>query len=205
MIKVFYGENRLAAEKAIKQLLGEDYEIFEGENLTVGDLPSIFQGTSLFETETRRILLKNLTENTEVWAKVGDYLETAHDVIIWEPKIDKRSTGYKFLKDAGVELREFAELKKPELNLVFGIFDLALRDGPRAVQQVAKIEAEQDAFMFVGLLVSQVLKKYEMTRAGARERRILKRLSDLDIQMKSTSADPWLLVKNFLLQVGKIK
>ncbi len=205
MIKVFYGENRLAAEKEIKQFLGDDYEVFEGENLTTGDLPSIFQGVSLFETDVRRILLKNLTENTEVWAKVGDYIETAHEVIIWEPKVDKRSVGYKTLKDMGVELRGFTESKKPEINLVFGIFDLALRDGARAVKQIEQIEAEQDVFMFVGLLVSQVLKKYELSHAGMRERKILKRLSELDIQMKMGVVDPWLLVKNFLLQVGRIR
>lgn len=42
MLSVFSGENRLEAEKAVKRALGTDYEVFEGENLTVADLPSIF-------------------------------------------------------------------------------------------------------------------------------------------------------------------
>lgn len=60
MLSVFWGENRLETEKAVKRALGTDYEVFEGENLTVADLPSIFQGTSLFGTEKRQILLKEL-------------------------------------------------------------------------------------------------------------------------------------------------
>ena len=41
MFKVFYGPNRLEAEKAIKQTLGDSYEVFEGEKLELADLPSI--------------------------------------------------------------------------------------------------------------------------------------------------------------------
>ena len=37
MLKIFYGENRLEAEKKIKALLGEGYEVFEGENLELTD------------------------------------------------------------------------------------------------------------------------------------------------------------------------
>lgn len=228
MLRVFYGENRLEAEREVRRLLGEGYEVFEGESLTVGDLPSIFQGMSLFggafgrviESSSdgdgssgeavggfggvRRILLKNLGENPEVWAKLADYRGTEHEVVVWEGKIDKRSTGYKQLKDAGVEMREFPALKKPEAGLVFGILDTAMRDGTRAVRDLEKIEADQDPFMFFGLLVTQVLKKYEYSVGGARERRILKELAKVDLQMKSTGVEPWMLVKSFLLRVGEI-
>ena len=47
MLKVFYGPNRLELEKNIKSILGEDYEVFEGESLEAADLPSVFLGTSL--------------------------------------------------------------------------------------------------------------------------------------------------------------
>ena len=215
MLRIFYGENRLEAEKAVKRTLGEGYEVFEGESLTVGDLPSIFQGTSLFGGGSgsgaggfgggvRRILLKNLGVNAEVWAKVADYIETEHEVVVWEGKIDKRSTGYKQLKDAGVEMEEFAALKKPEAGLVFGILDTAMRNGEKAVRDLEKIEADQDPFMFFGLLVTQVLKKYEYSGGGARDRRILKELAKVDLQMKSTGVEPWMLIKSCLLRVGKI-
>ncbi len=204
MLRVFYGANRLEAEKNLKKILGEKYEVFEGENLTLNDLPSIFQGTSLFEVEKRRILLKDLSENTSVLEKVADYVDTPHEIIIWEQKLDKRSAGYKNLKAAGVELKEFTELKKPDFNLVFGILDTAFRDGTQAVRMLEKIESDQDPYMFFGLLVTQILKKYDATRGGARERRILKELAEIDLQMKSSTVAPWSLIKGFLLRVSSI-
>ena len=64
MIKIFYGNDRQKAQLAIAKLLGDDYEVIEAENITRGDMESIFKGTSLFG-ETRRILLTGLNENKE--------------------------------------------------------------------------------------------------------------------------------------------
>ena len=44
MIKVFYGEDRVEAEKAIKQFLGESYEVLEGSEIRINDLSSVFLG-----------------------------------------------------------------------------------------------------------------------------------------------------------------
>ena len=176
MLRVFVGEDRVSAEMALKRLIGGNYEVFEGENLGVGDLPSIFQGASLFEAGKRRILLKNLSENAAVWEKIAEYAGTEHEVVVWELKIDKRSVGYKNLKAAGVEIQEFALKAKPEAKMVFGVLDMALRDGRRAVAQVEQIELEQDPYMFFGLLVTQALKKFEQ-RGGVREKRRLKELA----------------------------
>jgi len=203
MLKVFLGDDRVAAEKAVKSLLGANYEVFEGETLQVSDLPSIFRGTSLFNTEKRRILVKDLSENAAVWEKVGDYLATEHEIVLWEKKLDKRSVVYKQLKAAGVEMREFIQQLKPEMRQVFNIFDTALGDGKRAVALVEQIELEQDPYMFVGLMVTQVLKRFSMC-SGQRERRILRELGKLDMQMKTNALEPWLLVKAFLLRVGKL-
>jgi len=202
MLSVFVGENRLEAEKALKQALNANYEVFDGENLVLTDLPSIFRGTSLFEAGKRQILIKELSENTAVWEKVADFVDTDHDVVIWETKIDKRSVGYKNLKAKGVEIREFALKKPPEANLVFGILDTAMSDGKRAVSMVEKIQDKQDPYMFFGLMVTQALKKFTI-RQGARERRLIKRLAVLDLQMKTTTVDPWSLVKAFLLEVSE--
>lgn len=200
MLRVFVGEDRLAAEMALKRVIGGNYEVFEGENLVVNDLPSIFQGTSLFETGKRRILLKNLSENPALWEKVADYADTEHEVVVWELKLDKRSLGYKNLKSSGVEIQEFALKAKPEAKMVFGVLDTALRDGKRAVAQVEQIELEQDPFMFFGLMVTQALKKFDQ-KGGAKEKRLLKELAKLDMEMKTTGLDPWMLIKAFLLRV----
>ncbi len=203
MLRVFVGDDRVSAEMALKRLIGGNYEVFEGENLSVGDLPSIFQGTSLFETGRRRILLKNLSENAAVWEKIAEYAGTEHEVVVWELKIDKRSVGYKNLKAAGVEIQEFTLKAKPEVKMVFGVLDMALRDGRRAVAQVEQIELEQDPYMFFGLLVTQTLKKFEQ-RGGVREKRLLKELAKLDMEMKTTGLEPWMLIKAFLLRAKSL-
>lgn len=190
-------------QEAIRGLLGSDYEVFEGERLMPEDLPSIFQGTSLLGGEKRRILLKDLGENSSVWARVPDYLETGHTVVIWETKIDKRSVVYKAIKEAGVEIVELTEKKGPEVKIVFDILDTAMRDGERAVKMCEQIELTQDPYMFFGLLVTQMLKKFS-ARQGVREKRILKELAVLDMRMKTSTLEPWTLVKSFLLGVGTL-
>ena len=202
MLRIFFGEDRVTAAAMIKKILGEDYEVFEGADLTVGDLPSLFLGVSLFG-EKRRILIRDLSMNKEVFEKVADYAKTEHEVIIFELKLDKRSAAYKNLAASGIEMKEFAAPKKINANLVFDIFDVALKDGAKAVKMLEKIEDEQDPFMFFGLMVSQALKKFAY-RQGEKEKRVLKELSKLDLEMKTTSIQPWLLVKSFLLRLSQV-
>lgn len=202
MLRVFVGEDRLAAEEALKRILGADYEVFEGEDLSPADLPSIFQGTSLFGTK-RKILLKNLTENKSVWEKIADYFETEHEIVVWESKIDKRSVVYKALKAEKIEIREFIPKRSADAGLVFGIFETALGDGKRAVEMLEKIELQQDPYMFFGLMVTQALKKLD-ARQGRRERMIVKELAKVDMQLKTTPVEPWLLVKSFLLEISSL-
>lgn len=87
--------------------------------------------------------------------------------------------------------------------MVFGVLDMALRDGRRAVAQVEQIELEQDPYMFFGLLVTQALKKFEQ-RGGVREKRLLKELAKLDMEMKTTGLEPWMLIKAFLLRAKSL-
>lgn len=206
MLKIVTGDDRVATQKAIKRELGANYEIFEGENLTKTDLLDIFRGTSLFGTGQRRILLKDLSENAEIWNEIEKYLDTEHLVIIWETKLDKRSVVYKKLKAEGVEFEDFSSKSAPDIGLVFGIFDAALRDGARAVSLAKEIELTSDPYMFFGLLVTQALKKYQAATGTNRARwtRILHGLSELDIQMKTSTIEPWLLVEGFLLRMGKM-
>lgn len=204
MLRVFAGENRGAAEVEIRRVLGEDYEVFEGETLMVGDLPSIFRGTTLFAVDKRQILLKNVSENTAVWEKLAEYKDTEDEAIAWELKLDKRLTGYKVMKDAGVEIKEFPLLQAPESRAVFGILDLALRDGALAVKEVEKIEVSQDPYMFFGLLVTQTLKKYEVSGGAMRERNLVKLLAETDMQMKGSGMEPWDLIKSLLLRFSSL-
>ena len=202
MIRIFYGDDRVMISNKIKKEFGDDYEVFDGENLKSDDLPSIFLGTSLL-SDDRKILIKDFSVNRDVFERVLNYLNTTNDVVIWEAKFDKRTMVSKELKKAGVEIFEYKLLEPTNKNEVFNIFDTAMVDGVRAVRMVEKLENDQDPYMFFGLLASQAIKKFEW-RQGTKEKRVLKELSKLDIQMKSTAIQPWALIKSFLIRLSSL-
>ena len=202
MIRVSYGDDRVAAQKMVVRQLGEDYEAIEAENLTANDMPSLFLGVSLF-AETRAILIKDLSNNKECWELLPKFVaECPHNVVIWETKLDKRSTTYKELsKDKNVEFKEFKLAEDPNSKVVFDIFDAAFRgDGAAAVKMCEKIETTNDPFMFMGLMTTQAIKKLQYN--NSRAPRALKVLAAADLDMKSTSLEPWTIIKMALLKIG---
>lgn len=201
MIKIFYGDDRIRANAEIKKTLGDNYEIIEGASLELSDLPTLFLGTSLF-SENRKILIRDLSANKPAFEKLPDYLNTPHDIIIFELKLDKRSSTYKELKDK-IEFIEFTLPKDPNLSLVFNIYKTAKQDGKKSIEILEKIKPTQDPMMFFGLLASQAIKDYSLNQ-GTKEKRVLKELSALDLNLKSTSIDPWLLIESFLLRLRTI-
>ena len=207
-IKIFTGDDRVKIGEQVVKELGEGYEVFEGESLTRESLPSLFLGSSLFALGGRKILIKDFSGNSEVWndfaEKIDNYLKTDSEIIIWETKIDKRLSSTKNIIKSGVEIDEFKLASLIDMKVVFNIYDMALKDGVRAVQELEKIEGTQDPYMFFGLMVSQALKKLEWRPQGIKEKRILKELAVVDMQMKSTAVEPWMLVKSFLLRLATI-
>ena len=203
MIRVFYGDDRVAARKQIDRQLGDDYEIIEGESLMVGDMPSVLLGTSLFATE-RKILVKDLSENKECWAMLPQFIDGCpHNIVIWETKLDKRSATYKELAKA-VEFKEFKLAEDPDKKLVFDILDMAFRsDGKGAVKACEKIELTNDAFMLVGLMTTQAIKKLQYNNPKAVK--AMKILAKADMDMKTSNLEPWEAVKIALLKIGEIR
>lgn len=203
MIKIFYGNDRVKARAAIDKLLGKDYEVIEAENLTIGDMDSVFLGTSLFG-ETRNILLKSLSENKPCWEMLPKYLKTTHNVIVWENSVDKRSVTYKTLeKESGVEFKEFKQVEEIDRRLAFEIFDSAYAgNGKRALAICDQMGTMNDPFQLIGLMVSQACKKLEMRQSKAPK--ALKILAETDMAMKSTAVEPWNLVKSALLRIADI-
>lgn len=202
MIKIFYGDDRVRAKAEIIKFLGtKDYEIIEGADLTPADLPSIFLGNSLFAS-TRAVLIRDFTTNKPAYEKLPEYLNTPHQIAILDAKMDKRSAIYKTLKGQ-IEFQEFTLPKNPNLNLVFDIYRTAKRDGVKAVKMLEKIQYEEDPIMFCGLLISQALKDFNQ-KQGTKEKRVLRELSKLDLDLKSTSLQPWLLVQSFLLRLSSL-
>ena len=208
MLKVYYGDDRVRAQSAIKKELGSNYEVFEAENLQVADLDSVFWGLSLFGEE-RKILIKDLSKNSECFEKLSDYAGTSHRVIVWEESLDKRKVAYKNLTKKKVEIKEFKVPEAVDPKAVFNVFDLAWSgQGKKAVELSREIEAENDPYMFFGLLVSQVTKKLELgmhSSAGARAAMILKKMAEIDLAMKTASMEAWLLIRTLLLEIAASK
>lgn len=201
MLKIFTGDDRIRATQEIEKLLGKDYEIIEGADLEPSDLPNIFQGTSLLSAD-RKILIRDLSINKPAFEKLPDYLDTNHKIILLETKLDKRSNTYKILKDK-TEIKEFTAKKDPNLNLVFGIYNTAKKDGKKAIANLEKIKTSQDPIMFFGLLVSQAIKDYG-EKQGTKEKKALKELSKLDLELKSSKLSSWLLIESFLFRRSKL-
>lgn len=203
MLKIFTGDDRVRAGQEIIKLLGEDHETIEGANLTASDLPNIFKGVSLFANQ-RHILIRDFLANKQVADHIMNYLDTPHLVVIQELKLDKRSALYKAIKaNKKVEIKEFNFPPDPHAKLVFDVYKTAKHDGKRAVAMLKQIQSSQDPMMFFGLLASQALKDYA-TYQGIKEKRTLKELSQLDLQIKSTSIDPWLLIEACLLRLSQL-
>lgn len=202
MLKIVSGTDRVTISRKVKNELGEGYEVFEGDKIQPEDLTNIFLGTSIFG-EKRRILLKDVGENKAVFEKIPEFLKTPHEVVIWETKLDKRTATFKKIKQEKIEILEFNLLESTNSKEILNILDVAWKDGKKAVKMIEKLESEQDPFMFVGLMATQAIKKFEW-RQGRKEKRVLQELSRLDRRMKSTQLLPWTLVKSFLLQVSSL-
>lgn len=200
MIRIFTGDDRVRASQEIKHLLGENYEVIDCADLTKKDLPLIFKGTTIFDAK-RRILLRDFTANSTIYEELPNYLDTPHDIILLEAKLDKRTATYKDIKDR-IEIKEFTLPPKTDFRQIFNIYSTAKRDGKKAVAMLRKIETDEDPIRFTGLLISQALKDFN-SRQTAKEKQILKNLAKLDLDEKSSQIDPWLLVEAFLLNMSE--
>ena len=199
MIRIFTGDDRVKAGNEIKRILGDNYEVIDCAELSKNDLPQIFKGATLFATH-RKILMRDFTTNPEIYPEIINFLDTPHDIILLETKLDKRTTTYKDLKDK-IEIREFNLPPKTDFGTIYNIYNLAKRDGQKAVAELKKIENDEDPIRFTGLLVSQAIKDFNN---NPKNPRVLKELSRLDLNLKSSKIDPWLLVESFLLKIKSL-
>ena len=200
MLKIFTGDDRVRALAEVTKELGQDYEVIDGAEIEVKDLPMIFMGMSLLSAE-RKLLIRDMGENKAAFSELTNYLTTPHKVILFETKLDKRSVTYKNLKDK-VEVREF-KLPEPNFGVVFEIYRTAKRDGGRAVKMLEEIKLTEEPVKFTGLLVSQAMKDF-VAHPGVREKRVLKELARVDVQMKTTGMEPWLIVEGFLARLASL-
>lgn len=201
MIKVFYGDDRVRAQREMVEFFGtKDYEVIEAAELGVQDLPSIFWGGSLLAKE-RRILLRDGLSNEAVRENLAKYVDTPHQVVLLETKLDKRLAAVRELRKS-LEFREFS-LPQPDMRAVFDIYRIAKRDGLRAVERLQKIQATEDPKRFCGLMAAQALRDFG-EHAGAKEKRVLRELAELDAGLSASPLQPWFLVQAFLLRLASL-
>ena len=210
MIYVFAGDDRERILKEIKKILGEEYEVFEGENLGIQDLVNICLGTNLF-VERRKILIRDLTParkdegeagtpGIDFYAELIKYVNTPHEIVIWETNKSRKKSFAEFRKARGVKFLEF-KIYKEDFKQLSGILDLAFRDGRQAVLELRKLEDQTDPYSLVGVFAFNLCEKYNYRR-GEREKRALEALSEIDMLMKTTSLSPWTFLESFLMQVS---
>ncbi len=123
MIRLFFGDNDYALTQSMRRLRDEFTEghgehsvaLVEGSDVTMGELPQLLQGQSLFAS-SQLIVIQGLATNKSVWDGLGDFLETVGDVdlVLVEVKPDKRTRTYKWLQK-NAEIREFKPLDEREV------------------------------------------------------------------------------------------
>ena len=212
MIYLIDGDDRKKAESKAKDFLGEDYEVIDAESLEKADLVSIFQGTTLF-SEMRKILIKDLGAKKELFAELPKYLETEHRIVILEQKIDKRNAVYKELAAVAkknpqqVKIDEFKITEEVDKFLTFRVFDIALTDGKSAVKLLRETEENNSPYLTVGSWTKKAVDLLATRLNGEREKRIVKKLAEIDMMLKQTSfsKEPWLLLETFLLELSDKK
>lgn len=111
MITLLTGENSFEVREALQKLVADFSGIperIDGATLTLASLPDLFMGVSLFAAE-RLVIIDQLSASSAVWEKLPEWLSRITDeihIVLLEPKLDKRTSTYKALKDA-VTIREF--------------------------------------------------------------------------------------------------
>lgn len=88
---------------ALTKRLGVRAETIDADRLSLNNLADIVRGASLFH-ETRLVVLRQLSEHKELWAKLGEWardLSADTTLVLVEAKPDKRTKAYKTLVRAG--------------------------------------------------------------------------------------------------------
>ena len=112
MITVLTGDNDFEISRAVDSIVAGfegTAERIDGTELELRQLPDLFMGTTLFASK-RLVIIKELSLNKTIWADLADWLpRVTNDVqlVLVEPKLDKRTKTYKVLQKAA-DIREFS-------------------------------------------------------------------------------------------------
>lgn len=124
MIRVLVGPNRFALQRELQKIKDEfksqhgnfAVESVDAEEADAGEIRSAVQSVSLFNP-AKMVVIKSLGSNKQAAEQIEEIIGSTPEgtqLLIVEPKPDKRSTYYKTLKKRA-ELSEFAEPDENEL------------------------------------------------------------------------------------------
>lgn len=101
MITLIHGENAYERDQALQQIVATydgAVEQYDGAEVAVEGMKGLFSAQTLF-SDRRLIVIKNLGDNKEAWQGLEVYVrdDIDADLVLLEPKLDKRTKTYKAL------------------------------------------------------------------------------------------------------------
>lgn len=111
MITALVGENSFAVKEALAEIIAGfsgTPERYDGDQVTLEQFAGLVGGALLF-ADTRLVIIRDLSHNSELWSRLPDWIEGVADethLVLIDEKPDKRTVSYKALKTAGA-IREF--------------------------------------------------------------------------------------------------
>jgi len=208
-ICILHGMDRNAMMTAAKTKLGENYEIFEADNITVADMDSIFLGQTLFgDGDKRRILLKDLNDNKDCFAKLPDYASTEHEVVVMaNGKLNKT---FAYVKDVlgckEIESKEFATIEERTRDKFenFEPFKQAFAGhGKIALKKLELLKDHAAGPAVLGTMGSQAAKMIG-SKDNAKAIKAMKILARADMMSKRSGLDMWVPVEWALLEIASL-
>ncbi len=103
MITLLIGENSFEINRELARIVadfGGLAEKVDGASLETRQLPDLLMGVSLF-SDKRLVIIRDLSSNKAIWPEFSTWLQRVSDdinLVLVEPKPDKRTTTFKDLK-----------------------------------------------------------------------------------------------------------
>ena len=207
-ISILHGTDRNAMMAAVKAKLGDDYEIFDADKITVGDLDSIFLGQTLFGGgEKRRILLKDLNDNKECFEKLPDYASTEHEVVVVaNGRLNKT---FSYIKPAlsckEIESKEFTTIEERSRDKFENLEPFKQAFAGHAKIALKKLELLKDhsaAPVILGTMGTQAAKLIG-TKDNDKAIKAIKILAQADMMSKRSGLDMWVPVEWAILKIAE--
>jgi DNA polymerase III delta subunit len=151
MITFLTGENSFEIEVEIKSIVsasGLVPEIIDGSAIDLNQLSGLLTGISLF-SDKRLIIIKNLSDNTQIWTDFADWLiRVSEDInlVLVDTKPDKRTRTYKELQKLGVVKEHTPWTERDSHNAIEWVTNTAKSEGLELNKKCAQLLIDKIGF-----------------------------------------------------------